>query len=134
MQKLALICKIHSLHFTLIHSLQSPHCVLHTLELSNAGETEDMINNSRVPNTLLEVLVSCSLKRCILRLNDLLGIEHLINGLKGNNSMEELWVLEEPLLEFWLQLHRYRDDTEFQDLIRVVNDNTSIKHLKLSSV
>ena len=115
----------------LIHSLQSPHCVLHTLELSNAGEYEDEIKYSRVPDTLLGVLVSGSLKRCFLRLNDLSGIEHLISGLKGNNTLEELWVLEEPLLMSWNENHYY-NETEFRNLISVVNSNTSIKHLKLS--
>ena len=42
----------------LIHSLQSPHCVLHTLKLSNAGLFDkDAIEEQWVPNTLLEAIV-----------------------------------------------------------------------------
>ena len=46
--------------------------------------------------------------------------------------MEELWVLEEPCIEDSSDYPHFYD-TESQDLIRVVNDNTFIKHLKLSS-
>ena len=83
-----------------------------------------------VPNALLK---SCSLKRCILRFKYSSQLKHLISGLKDNNTLDELWVLEEPFLMSRSDFHHCSDD-EFRDLICVVNDNTSIKLLKLSSV
>ena len=113
----------------LVHSLQSPHCVLHTLELSDALQDKKLMTY-RVPSAFLK---NCSLKRCILRFQGASDLKHLVSGLKDNNTLDELWVLEEPFVEFSSDFHHSRND-KFRDLIRMVNDNASIKLLKLSSV
>ena len=77
----------------LIDSLKSPHCVLETIKLYAAFSHD-----------LLQVLgcSSSSLKRCILTLDYASELPHLIRGLKGNKTLEELTVFLYALCVKWV--------------------------------
>ena len=94
-----------------VHSLNSPNCVLRTLKMWNAYGRE-MYNNP--PNEILEALGRSSLKKCVVELtSDVVGIrpttiddgddasvssvEDLIRGLQGNETIEELKIIQRVL-------------------------------------
>ena len=116
-----------------IDSLKSPHCVLETIDLHPA------ISHDYV--RVLEVLgsSSSSLKRCILKLDYTSELPHLISGLKRNKTLVELTVLHVqrrtgmPFMT-WIGMFSEEEVSPFIELIRVVDKNTAIKLLTVSSV
>ena len=116
-------CKIpNDAGTTLTHSLQSPHCVLETIELDCKHDSQ----YSKIPDSVVEAIASCrTLKRCsMINFNGSSIIQHFVAGLKKNESK----VLE----ELTMRCNSYGQPGHITELIRVANEWSSITKMQLS--
>ena len=105
---------------TLVHSLQSPHCMLETIELDCNHDS------SKTPDSVVEAIASCrTLKRCSMINFERSILEHFVAGLKKNKSQ----VLE----ELTMHCNSYGRLEHISELIRVANEWSSIRKMRLSS-
>ena len=107
----------------LVRSLKSPHCVLETIKLTPKLDSQ----YSKNPDSVVEAIASCcSLRRCSMINFDGSIVEHFVTGLKKNESR----VLEELTMtcNSWCD----SDNKHFNELIRVANEQASIKKMQLS--
>ena len=116
-------CKIpNDVSTILIHSLQSPHCVLETIKLAPKHESQCI----KIPDSVVEAIASCrTLKRCSMINFDGSIVEHFVAGLNESRVLEEL-----TLTCNW---YCKSDNKHFNELICVANEQGSIKKMQLSS-
>ena len=108
----------------LICFLQSQHCVLETFELYDPHHLQ-----YGIPDKLLEGIVGSShtLRRCVFDRCSGSIVRHLVAGMKKSESqsrLEELTVICSSCSEY--------DYEYFNELIRVVNEHTTISLLRLN--
>ena len=104
----------------LVRSLQSPHCVLETIELDCKHDS------SKIPDSVVEAIASChTLKRCSMINFKGSILEHFVAGLKKNESR----VLE----ELTMCCNSHGPHEHISELICVANEWSSIAKLRLSS-
>ena len=104
----------------LANSLQSPHCVLETIELDHKHDS------SKIPDSVVEAIASCrTLKMCsMINCEDSI-LEHFVAGLKKNKSR----VLE----ELTMCVNSFSSPGNVSELICVANEWSSITKMRLSS-
>ena len=108
----------------LVRSLQSPHCVLETIELGPKDS-----QHSSIPGSLVEAIASCrTLKKCSMIKFKGSIVEHLVAGLRKNKSQ----VLEELTITCTSYVPSV-DNKHFNELIRVANEQSNVKKMYLSS-
>lgn len=127
-------------HLALVHSLQSPHCVLEAIhcQLYTVGQIHrNMPDHCRIPDELVKGIGSCHSLKLFNLLNIVSSaIEHLVAGLKENNmkTLEALTIVISKVFNPWKSCAQDDEHFEsFDELIRVVNEQSNITRIKLSN-